>query len=114
MKVLVVLMFSALASSAIADVNCKSVAGWSIQFNSGSQPKYTEAYEVLITGEKSVADVELQQIFVSPANVMARVELDGKQLEIQASRSGQKEEYAKYSGTLKINGKSQAVECSQN
>ena len=47
-------MISIVAISAIADVNCKSDAGWSIHFNSEAQPKYTEAYEVMITGEKSV------------------------------------------------------------
>ena len=114
MKSLIVFLSFIILSSAYADVNCKSQSGWSIQFNSGSQPKFTEVYQVLKNGQRSDADVLLQQIFVSPANVMARVELDGQQVEIQATRSGQKEEYAQYSGVLKIDRKSQLVECTQN
>ncbi len=101
-------------SAAYADVGCKVNAGWSLQFNSGDSLTFTEAYQVLKDGSRSTADVVLQQVYESPAEFKARVELNGQSVEIRTSLSSRNEEYAIYTGTLTNDGVLEVVTCNQN
>lgn len=105
------LMFS---TSAFADISCAVPNGWSIQFNSGSQVKFKEAYQVLKNGDKSEVDTVLLQAYESPGEFKARIELDGQSVNIRTNLSHRVGEYAVYTGTLTLNKIDTTVTCSQN
>jgi hypothetical protein len=114
MKKLLFIVSMIFSLTSLADVNCRVMSGWSIQFNSGSQPVFLETYQLLQNGAKSDADVTLQQAYQSPSEFKARVELDGQDIDIRTSLSRRNGEYAIYSGVMTIDNIDQIVTCKQN
>lgn len=102
------------SGSAFADVSCSTPQGWSIQFISGDQPTFFDAYQVLNDGSKSEADVTLQQSYSDVNEFKARVVLDGQNLNIKTNLSKRDGEYAVYTGTVTVDGTASTMTCKQN
>jgi hypothetical protein len=113
-KIFVIVAFILSVQPVFADVNCTVESGWSLQFNSGNTPQFEEVYQLLQSGDLSDADVEIQQVYMSPGEFKARVLFDGQNTHIRTELSSRNGEYAVYTGTLDIEGKLQTVVCNQN